>query len=59
MSELILCTTEDERDQIKLQVKGHKVLLSQRDMAEARKSDAQYDAESKALENTLKNRPKL
>lgn len=59
MSELILCTTEDERDQIKLRVKDHKVPLSQREMAEARKSGAQYNAESKALENTLKNRPKL
>ncbi|GAB3471583.1 hypothetical protein [Azotobacter salinestris] len=58
MSELILYTPEDERDQIKLRAKDHTVWLSQREIAEPRQADAQDDAELKALENTLMKRPK-
>ncbi|MNR33583.1 hypothetical protein D3C85_1512680 [compost metagenome] len=59
MSELIHFTTEDGRDQIKLRAKDYTVLLSHRDMAEARQTDAQDDTELNALANTLKKRPKL
>jgi hypothetical protein len=68
MSELILHTTDDGRSQIKLRAEQQTGGLTQLDMAElfdATKQnislylkDVFRDGELKALENTLKKRPK-
>jgi hypothetical protein len=56
MSNLILYTTEDGKSQV--QLRADLDTVQRRKAEEAHAADAQDEAELKALENTINNRPK-
>jgi hypothetical protein len=56
MSNLILYTTEDGKSQV--QLRADLGTVQRRKAEEAHAADAQDEAELKALENTINNRPK-